>query len=96
MLNRKLRNLAEEFRRGIASALGVPPGAIREDVVEKWVREWAKAFIKPEFWRRYVEASSPTRVEMATTELFTHIKEVTRKNAENAESTIKSSTKKGI
>ena len=44
------KRLAEEFRRGIASAIGVPPEAIREDLVEKWVIEWSKALTKPEYW----------------------------------------------
>ena len=44
------RALAEEFRRGIASALGVPPEAIREDILVKWVKEWSRAFIKPEYY----------------------------------------------
>jgi len=46
------KRLAEEFKRGIASVLGVPPEAIRQDVVEKWVIEWSKAFTKPEYWRQ--------------------------------------------
>jgi len=44
------RALAERFKVGIAGALGVPPEAIKQEVVEKWVREWAKAFVKPEYW----------------------------------------------
>jgi len=45
------KRLMEEFRRGIASALGVPPEAIREDVLQKWIIEWTKAWVKPEYWR---------------------------------------------
>lgn len=44
------KRLAEKFRRGIADVLGIPPEAIREDVVERWVVEWSKAFVKPEYW----------------------------------------------
>lgn len=44
------RELMEKFRRGIADALGVPPEAIREDVLARWVVEWSKAFVKPEYW----------------------------------------------
>jgi len=43
------KRLAEEFRRGIAEVLGVPPEAIREEPIEKWVREWTRAFVKPEY-----------------------------------------------
>jgi hypothetical protein len=44
------KRLMEEFRRGIASALGVPPEAIREEPLQKWIIEWSKAFTKPEYW----------------------------------------------
>jgi len=44
--------LAEKFKVGIASVLGVPPEAIREEVVEKWVIQWSKAFVKPEYWKQ--------------------------------------------
>lgn len=44
------KRLAEEFRRGIAEALGVPPEAIREEAVERWVKQWTAAFVKPEYW----------------------------------------------
>jgi len=44
--------LAEKFKVGISSILGVPPEAIREEVVQKWVIEWSKAFVKPEYWKQ--------------------------------------------
>ena len=44
-----LRSLAEKYRGAIANVLGVPPEAIREDMVVKWVTEWARAFVKPEY-----------------------------------------------
>lgn len=44
------RAMAEEFRVGMAEALGVPPEAIREEIVQKWVRNWSRAFVKPQFW----------------------------------------------
>lgn len=43
------KQLAEEFRRGIAQALGVPPEAIRQEPIERWVRRWTEAFVKPGF-----------------------------------------------
>lgn len=42
--------MADEFRIGMASALGVPPEAIREEVVQKWLVNWTRAFVKPEYW----------------------------------------------
>jgi len=72
-LPRKLQNLAEEYRRGIAAAIGVSPEDINPQIVEKWVREWTRAFLTPEAFRRLFGHYSPTRVEAATAELFTHI-----------------------
>jgi len=75
-LPRKLKNLAEEFRRGIAAAIGVRPEDINPEVVERWVREWTRAFLTPEAFRRIWGHYSPTRVEAATTEMFKHIMDV--------------------
>jgi len=47
--------LAKKFREGIASALGVPPEAIREDVVKKWIVEWTKALVSEEYLREHPE-----------------------------------------
>lgn len=49
-LTESQRQMAEEFRRGMADALGVPPEAIREDIVQKWIVNWTRAFVKPECW----------------------------------------------
>lgn len=49
-LTESQRQMAEEFRRGMADALGVPPEAIREDIVQKWIVNWTRAFVKPEYW----------------------------------------------
>jgi len=51
-LTEKQKELAEKFAEGIAEALGVPKEAIRKDVVEKWVIEWTKAFVTPEYWEK--------------------------------------------
>jgi len=48
-LTEKQKELAEKFRQGIAEALGVPPEAIKSEPVYKWVEEWTKAFVKPEY-----------------------------------------------
>jgi hypothetical protein len=45
------RVLIEKWKRGIAAALGVPIEAIREDVAEKWLINWMRALVKPEYWR---------------------------------------------
>jgi len=73
MIPRKLQRLAEEFRRGIAEAIGVSPEDINPDVVEKWVREWTRAFLTPEAFRRIWGHESPSKVEVTTTELIRHI-----------------------
>jgi len=46
------RELMEKFKVGIAEALGVPPEAIREDIVERWFIGFARAFVKPEYWEK--------------------------------------------
>jgi len=51
------RRLAEEFRRGIAKAVGVPEEAINEETVVKWVTGWSRAFIKPEYLEKMKQAS---------------------------------------
>ena len=44
-----LQTLAVKYRDAIAGVLGVPPEAIREDVVVRWARDWAEAYVKPEY-----------------------------------------------
>ena len=73
MIPRKLQRLAEEFRRGIAEAIGVSPEDIKPEIVEKWVREWTRAFLTPEAFRRIWGHESPSKVEVTTTELIKHI-----------------------
>ena len=73
VLPRKIRALAEEYRRGIASALGVSPEEISPEIVEKWTREWARAFLTPEAFRRMFGHYSPSRIEKATEEMFRKI-----------------------
>jgi len=89
MTPRKFRALVEEFRRGIASALGVSPEDIRPELVEKWAREWARAFLTPEAFRRIWGHSSPSRVENATRELFTYVFSMIKRRPETK-------TKKGL
>ena len=49
-LTESQRQMAEEFRIGMSQALGVPQEAIREEVVQKWLVNWTRAFVKPEYW----------------------------------------------
>lgn len=49
-LTEEQMRLAEKFREGMASALGVPPEAIRQEPIERWVISWTRAFVKPEYW----------------------------------------------
>ena len=46
------KRLMEEFRRGIAEALGVPPEAIKEEPLQKWIVQWTKAWVKPEYLKQ--------------------------------------------
>jgi len=55
-LNEAQKRLMDEFRRGIADALGVPPEAIRPEPVERWIVEWTKAWVSPEFYAQAVVA----------------------------------------
>lgn len=48
-LDEAQKRLAEDFRRGLASALGVPPEAIRQDLVENWIVGWTRAVVDPAF-----------------------------------------------
>jgi len=58
--------MAEEFRRGMADALGVPPEAIREDLVQKWIVNWSRAFVKPEYWAEVAPTTDKIRELGAT------------------------------
>lgn len=42
--------LAQRLKEELAKTLGVPSEAINEEVVERWVINWSKAFVKPEYW----------------------------------------------
>ena len=48
----ELHRVAEKFREGIAKAIGVPPEYISEEKVYKWVVNWTKAWVKPEYWSK--------------------------------------------
>ena len=47
--------LMRRFRRGLADALGVPEEAIREDVLRRWVVEWTRAIVSPEYLKEHPE-----------------------------------------
>ncbi len=53
--------MAEEFRRGMAGALGVPTEAIREEIVQKWIVNWTRAFVKPEYWAEVAPTTDKIR-----------------------------------
>jgi len=74
MIPRKLKNLAEEYRRGMAKAMGIPPEEISQERVEKWVKDWARAFLTPEAFRQLFGHSSPTYIEQSTYELHSSIR----------------------
>ena len=53
--------MAEEFRRGMATALGVPPEAIRDEIVQRWIVNWIRAFVKPEYWAEVAPTTDSIR-----------------------------------
>lgn len=50
-LTESQKMLMERFATAISGVLGVPREAIREDVLQRWVINWSKAFVREEFWR---------------------------------------------
>jgi len=74
--NPKLEELARKFREGIAEALGVPPEYIDEEKVRKWVENWAKAWIKPEYWQEVFHSPSGWEVKQLGYELGKIVREV--------------------
>lgn len=57
-LNEAQRKMMSQFRAGLAGALGVPPEAIREEPLEKWIVEFTLAFVKPEFYAQALVSMS--------------------------------------
>jgi len=49
------KELVRKFKEGLADALGVPPEAIAEKPLEKWVLGWTKAFVKEEYLKGRAE-----------------------------------------
>ena len=41
--------LIEKWKAGIASALGVPREAIRDDVADQYLGQWVRLLVKPEY-----------------------------------------------
>lgn len=53
-LTERQREMMEKYREGMARALGVPPGAIKPGIVERWILGWTRAFVSPEYWKEIV------------------------------------------
>ena len=47
------KELIEKYKTGLATAIGVKPEEIREDLLERWLVGWLRAIIKPEAWEKY-------------------------------------------
>jgi hypothetical protein len=47
--------LMKKFRKGLADALGIPEEAIREDILRRWVTEWTRAIVSPEYLKEHPE-----------------------------------------
>jgi hypothetical protein len=54
-LTPRQEELMLKFRKGLADALGVPEEAIREEVLRRWVVEWTRAIVSPEYLREHPE-----------------------------------------
>jgi hypothetical protein len=55
--------LIEKWKAGIASALGVPREAIRDDVADQYLGQWIRALVKPDYWRLVGLEQEGNRVE---------------------------------
>lgn len=51
------RRLAQSFKEGIAQAIGVPSDHIQEEPIQRWIINFTRAFVKPEFIK---ETIAPT------------------------------------
>ncbi len=70
VMTRKMMQLAEEYKEGIAEALGVPPEDINQEEVNKWVEDWAKAFLKPAVFYQIFDQG---KVKESTKRMFKHV-----------------------
>lgn len=69
------KRLAEKFKWGIAGALGVEPEAIRQEPIERWIRAWTRAFIKPEYYADAIVTLTGAEAERLGNELGLILKE---------------------
>ena len=74
-----IERLASKFREGIARAIGVPPEYISEEKVRKWVENYVKAFVRPEYWSEVLGSPGEYEMEWLGHELGTIIKEASEK-----------------
>ena len=44
--------LVEKWIERMSRTMGVPPEAIDKEIAKKWVINWMKAFVKPEYWEK--------------------------------------------
>lgn len=72
------KTLARSFKRGIASALGVPEEAIRQELVEKWIRRWTAAFVKPEYYAEAYVTLTGAEAEALGREIAEILKEASK------------------
>jgi len=81
--------LASKFREGIAKAIGVPPEWINEEKVRKWVENYVKAFVKPEYWNQVFSSPGEYEMELLGYELGELIKDSFKKKVDELPSAIK-------
>ena len=90
----KLEELARRFREGIANAIGVPPEAIREDKVRRWVENWVRAFVKPEYLPDAIRPSSHLLGTSLGSEIANIVRDAIRNKVEKMPKAVRNYVKK--
>ena len=73
-LTEEQQRLAQSFREGMAQALGVPIENIKEEPIHRWIINFTRAFVKPEFIKETI-APPPRLMKIRGQELGAIIRE---------------------
>jgi hypothetical protein len=73
--------LIEKWKRGIASALGVPREAIRDDVADQYLGQWVRLLVKQDYWRLVGLEQEGNRVEQGNQATSTQEKQEASRKA---------------
>ena len=50
-----VNKLMNKYKEGLARCIGVNTDKIRDDIAERWCKNWSKAILKEEAWKRIWE-----------------------------------------